>query len=79
MTEETTTVINWLQVFDRDDLLLFLSELITEIKYYETDDYASPWDDLIKEWYKSSLAIQNEDSREAFNDVVDEVELTRPQ
>lgn len=82
-------IIDWLQVFDRDDLLIFLSELI-EASYVDCIDkmkyelpcvvkgYENNTGVVIHEWYESALAIQSEDVRAAFDDVSDEVELSKP-
>lgn len=80
---------DWLDVFDKDNLKLFLTELInlTEPSYeYMTgqemiQDAVDNQKDcrlLVKEWYKTYLAAASEDHNAAYNDVTDDVELTKP-
>lgn len=69
----------WMQIFDRDDLIDFIEELLTS--YDEsmcTCEDDNRIQNIIHEWYESSLAIQSGVLDEALNDKTDEVELTKP-
>lgn len=85
-----TNKLNWLEVFDKEDLIIFLSELIQHItpsaeyemglinpvdELYQSSSFANA---TIMEWYKSSLVIQDKELLDAYNDVSDEVELSKP-
>ncbi|WP_375449153.1 hypothetical protein [uncultured Nostoc sp.] len=69
----------WLGVFDADDLQDLIKELSDAFRLADISKNA--WDlidAIIHEWHESAIAISSPELAAAFNDEIDEIELTQP-
>lgn len=69
----------WLAVFDADELSDFIDEITNALLF--AGGKANDWDDveaILHEWHESAIAISSSVHAAAFNDLNDEVALSKP-